>query len=156
GLAMNLLYEGGRLIRAATRGDGEVGEDVTANVITIQAIPRQLPAPAPDVVEVRGEIYMPIPAFEDLNRRQADAGARTFINPRNAAAGSLRQKDSSITATRELGFWAYQLGALEGGPDFTEHVQSLDWMRQAGFPVNPHVELVHGLDEVDQYCRKWL
>jgi DNA ligase (NAD+) len=156
GLAMNLLYEGGRLTRAATRGDGEVGEDVTSNVITIAAIPRELPGPAPDVVEVRGEIYMPIPAFEDLNRRQAEAGSRTFINPRNAAAGSLRQKDPSVTAGRELGFWAYQLGALEGGPDFTTHVQSLDWMRQAGFPVNPHIELVHGLKEVDEYCRRWL
>jgi DNA ligase (NAD+) len=156
GLAMNLLYEGGRLTRAATRGDGEVGEDVTANVITIQAIPRELPDPAPDIVEVRGEIYMPIPAFEELNRRQAETGARTFINPRNAAAGSLRQKDSSITASRDLGFWAYQLGALEGGPEFTKHAQSLDWMRQSGFPVNPHIELVHGLDEVDRYCRKWL
>jgi DNA ligase (NAD+) len=156
GLAMNLLYEGGRLTRAATRGDGEVGEDVTANVITIAAVPRQLPDPAPGVVEVRGEIYMPIPAFEDLNRRQAEAGGRTFINPRNAAAGSLRQKDPSITAGRELGFWAYQLGALEGGPEFTTHLQSLDWMRRAGFPVNPHIELVHGLEEVDEYCRRWL
>jgi DNA ligase (NAD+) len=156
GLAMNLIYEGGLLTRAATRGDGEVGEDVTANVVTIEAIPRRLRSPAPDVVEVRGEIYMPIPAFEDLNRRQAEAGSRTFINPRNAAAGSLRQKDPSITASRELGFWAYQLGATEGGPEFTEHVQSLEWMRESGFPVNPHIELVHGLEEVDQYCRKWL
>ena len=156
GLAMNLVYEGGVLTRAATRGDGEVGEDVTANVVTIEAIPRRLPPPVPDVVEVRGEIYMPIPAFEDLNRRQAEAGSRTFINPRNAAAGSLRQKDPSITASRELGFWAYQLGAIEGGPEFTEHVQTLEWMREAGFPVNPHVDLVHGLEEVDHYCRKWL
>ncbi len=156
GLAMSLLYEGGLLTRAATRGDGEVGEDVTANVRTIQAIPRQLPGRAPDVVEVRGEIYMPIPAFEELNRRQAEAGARTFINPRNAAAGSLRQKDAAVTASRELGFWAYQLGVLEGGPTFTEHTQSLDWMRRSGFPVNPNIELVHGLDEVDHYCRAWL
>ena len=92
GLAMSLLYEGGLLTRAATRGDGEVGEDVTANVLTIEAIPRQLPEPAPDVVEVRGEIYMPIPAFEELNRRQVEAEARTFINPRNAAAGVLASK----------------------------------------------------------------
>jgi DNA ligase (NAD+) len=156
GLAMSLLYEGGLLIRAATRGDGVVGEDVTANVITIDAIPRELPRPFPDVVEVRGEIYMPIPAFEELNRRQAEAGGRTFLNPRNAAAGSLRQKDASVTAGRELGFWAYQLGVMEGGPAFTEHVESLDWMRQCGFPINPNVELVHGLDEVDEYCRRWL
>jgi DNA ligase (NAD+) len=156
GLAMSLLYEGGLLTRAATRGDGEVGEDVTANVTTIDAIPRKLPGPVPDVVEVRGEIYMPIPAFEELNRRQAETGARTFLNPRNAAAGSLRQKDAAVTAGRELGFWAYQLGVLQGGPAFSEHTQSLDWMRHCGFPVNPNIELVHGLDEVDEYCRRWL
>ncbi len=156
GLAMSLLYERGRLVRAATRGDGEVGEDVTPNVVTIGSIPEALPSGGPDRVEVRGEIYMPIPAFDELNRKQAEQGARTFINPRNAAAGSLRQKDASITAGRELAFWAYQLGAVEGGPSFSHHTETLDWMRQAGFPVNPNIELVHGLDEVDAYCRKWL
>ncbi len=156
GLAMSLLYEGGRLTRAATRGDGEVGEDVTANVATIAAIPHTLPGPAPAVVEVRGEIYMPIPAFEELNKRQVEAGARIFINPRNAAAGSLRQKDPEVTAGRELGFWAYQLGTVEGGPEYIHHTETLDWMRSAGFPVNPHITLVHGLDEVDKYCRDWL
>ena len=156
GLAMSLLYEDGRLVRAATRGDGEVGEDVTPNVVTIGAIPGSIPDPAPRRVEVRGEIYMPIPAFEELNRKQAEAGARTFINPRNAAAGSLRQKDASITAGRELAFWAYQLGALQGGPAFSHHLQSLEWMRDCGFPVNPNIELVHGLEEVDDYCRRWL
>jgi DNA ligase (NAD+) len=156
GLAMSLLYEGGHLVRAATRGDGEVGEDVTPNVVTIGAIPQTLPGPAPDRVEVRGEIYMPIPAFEELNRKQAELEARTFINPRNAAAGSLRQKDPGVTAGRELAFWAYQLGAVEGGPRFGHHTETLEWMRRAGFPVNPHIELVHGLEEVDGYCRQWL
>jgi DNA ligase (NAD+) len=156
GLAMSLLYEDGRLVRAATRGDGEVGEDVTPNILTIGEIPQTIPSPAPRRVEVRGEIYMPIPAFEELNRKQAAAAARTFINPRNAAAGSLRQKDASITAERELAFWAYQLGTVEGGPAFTHHMQSLDWMRDSGFPVNPNIELVHGLEEVDGYCRRWL
>ena len=156
GLAMSLLYEDGRLVRAATRGDGEVGEDVTPNILTIAAIPQTIPAPAPRQVEVRGEIYMPIPAFEELNRKQAAAEARTFINPRNAAAGSLRQKDAAITADRELAFWAYQLGTIDGGPTFTHHMQSLDWMRDSGFPVNPNIELVHGLEEVDEYCRRWL
>jgi DNA ligase (NAD+) len=156
GLAMSLLYEDGRLVRAATRGDGEVGEDVTPNVSTIAAIPKALAGKAPSRVEVRGEIYMPIPAFEELNRKQADSEARTFINPRNAAAGSLRQKDPTITAGRELAFWAYQLGALDGGPSFGHHTETLDWMRAEGFPVNPNIELVHGLDEVDDYCRKWL
>jgi DNA ligase (NAD+) len=156
GLAMSLLYEGGKLVRAATRGDGEVGEDVTANVSTIAEIPHAITGDAPDVVEVRGEIYMPIPAFDELNGRQAAAGARTFLNPRNAAAGSLRQKSPHVTASRDLRFWAYQLGVLEGGPSFSEHVQTLGWMRDAGFPVNPHIELEHSLDGVDKYCRTWL
>lgn len=156
GLAMSLLYEGGSLVRAATRGDGEVGEDVTANVLTIAEIPHELPTGAPERVEVRGEIYMSIPAFEELNRRQAGSEARTFINPRNAAAGSLRQKDPSVTAGRDLSFWAYQLGAMDDSRGFTHHTETLGWMRANGFPVNPNIELVHGLDEVDAYCRRWL
>ncbi len=155
GLAMSLLYEGGRLTRAATRGDGVVGEDVTANVTTIGAIPHRLPSPHPDVVEVRGEIYMAEPAFDELNRRQGDAGARTFINPRNAAAGSLRQKDPAVTAHRDLGFWAYQLGAVDGGPSFARHSQTLEWMRDAGFPVNPNIRVVGSLGEVDGFCTQW-
>ncbi|HET6966049.1 MAG TPA: NAD-dependent DNA ligase LigA [Acidimicrobiales bacterium] len=156
GLAMSLLYEDGSLVRAATRGDGEVGEDVTPNVLTVSAIPHKLQGRAPRRVEVRGEIYMPIPAFEELNRRQAESEGRTFINPRNAAAGSLRQKDPAVTSGRELAFWAYQLGGVDGGPHFTHHTETLEWMRQAGFPVNPNIELVHGLEEVDGYCRRWL
>ncbi len=156
GLAMSLLYEGGRMTRAATRGDGVVGEDVTANVATIDIIPHRLAGAAPDVVEVRGEIYMAITAFEDLNKRQVETGGRAFINPRNAAAGSLRQKDPGVTAGRALGFWAYQLGDIVGGPAFTHHVESLDWMREVGLPINPNVSLVHSIDEVDAYCRGWL
>ena len=163
GLAMSLLYQQGKLVRAATRGDGVVGEDVTPNVRTIAAIPEQLvadgdaPVPSlPSVLEVRGEVYMPISAFEELNRRQMAAGARVFSNPRNSGAGSLRQKDPSITASRELSFWAYQLGALEGGPTFTEHSQTLAWLHAQGFPVNPNIATVHGLDQVADYCRPWL
>ena len=156
GLAMSLLYEDGSLVRAATRGDGEVGEDVTANVLTIGEIPHKLPGGAPSRVEVRGEIYMSIPAFEELNRRQAETESRTFINPRNAAAGSLRQKDPAVTAGRDLSFWAYQLGVMDDGRSFTHHTETLEWMRANGFPVNPNIELVHGLDEVDAYCRRWL
>lgn len=171
GLALSLLYEDGRLVRAATRGDGDTGEDVTANVATVSAIPpllfgdvaverhlgqASLRSDGPPVrVEVRGELYMPIAAFEELNRRQAQAGARQFINPRNAAAGSLRQKDPAVTATRDLAFWAYQLGGLDGGPSFERHSETLDWMRRAGLPVNPHIEVVEGLDRVDAYCRSW-
>ena len=171
GLALSLLYEDGRLVKAATRGDGETGEDVTANVATVSAIPAELysvaPPPAdtsqshrpgravPARVEVRGELYMPIAAFEELNRRQAEAGARQFINPRNAAAGSLRQKDPAVTAGRDLAFWAYQLGAVDGGPPFARHSDTLAWMRSVGLSVNPHIELVEGLDHVDAYCRSW-
>jgi DNA ligase (NAD+) len=155
GLAMSLLYEDGRLVRAATRGDGVVGEDVTANVATIGVIPHRLRGAAPEVVEIRGEIYMAVSAFDELNERQAEAGARTFINPRNAAAGSLRQKDPGVTASRQLGFWAYQLGELQGGPAFSHHSETLEWIAEAGFPVNPNITLVHSLDEVDAYCKRW-
>ncbi len=158
GLAMSLLYEGGRLTRAATRGDGTLGEDVTANVVTVAVIPHQLSSvgPVPAVVEVRGEIYMPLSAFEELNRRQAAESARTFVNPRNAAAGSLRQKDAAVTASRELAFWAYQLGDVEGGPAFVRHGETLGWMASMGFPVNPNIATVRGLEAVDEYCQHWL
>jgi DNA ligase (NAD+) len=156
GLAMSLLYEAGKLTRAATRGDGEVGEDVTANVATISAVPKSLGPGAPEVLEVRGEIYMTVQAFEGLNRRQADAGGRTFINPRNAAAGSLRQKDPEVTATRELSFSAYQLGEVTSGPVFRYHHETLDWLSQQGFPVSPHIETLRSLEDVDRYCKKWL
>ncbi len=155
GLAMSLLYEGGRLTRAATRGDGVVGEDVTANVATITAVPARLSGTPPEAVEIRGEIYMAISAFNALNERQAEAGARMFINPRNAAAGSLRQKDPAVTASRELSFWAYQIGDMVGGPPFQRHSQTLDWLRAAGMPVNPDIRLVDSLEEVDAYCKHW-
>ncbi len=155
GLATSLLYERGRLVRAATRGDGVVGEGVTANVATVGEIPERIPAPFPEVVEVRGEIYMAISAFEALNSRQAELGARRFINPRNAAAGSLRQKDPAVTATRELGFFAYQVGEMDGGPAFERHTETLEWLRHSGFPVNPHIRVVGTLEEVHQYCKRW-
>src|SRR2546423_1705560 len=117
GLAISLLYEDGRLVRGATRGDGETGEDVTANVATIASIPEKLRGKSvPTRLEVRGEVFMPFTSFEELNRRQGDAGDRLFANPRNAAAGSLRQKDPRITASRDLAFDAYQLGVKDGGP----------------------------------------
>jgi DNA ligase (NAD+) len=155
GLAMSLLYEDGKLTRAGTRGDGEVGEDVTANVATIAAVPKELVPGAPPVVEVRGEIYMTSGAFESLNRQQAETGGRAFINPRNAAAGSLRQKDPGVTASRELSFSAYQLGDLEGGPVFRYHHETLEWLRSAGFPVSAHIETVGSLADVDAYCKRW-
>jgi DNA ligase (NAD+) len=165
GLAMSLTYQDGRYVQAATRGDGLTGEDVTANVATIEAIPETLSAAVgtpPAVIEVRGEVYMPIPAFEELNRRQEAAGGKVFVNPRNSAAGSLRQKDAKITASRELSFWSYQVGALEAAPgealpaELTEGQSStLAWLDRAGFPVNPEVRVVHGLDEALERCRYW-
>jgi DNA ligase (NAD+) len=154
GLAMSLRYEAGRLVQAATRGDGRVGEDVTANVRTIGVVPKKLKGKAPDVLEVRGEVYMPLAAFEDLNRRQEGAGLRLFANPRNSAAGSLRQKDPSITASRELSMWCYQLGEVAGGPDFTSHHETLEFLDAAGFPVNPEIRQLEGLDAVHQYCEQ--
>ena len=113
GVALSLVYEQGRYVQAATRGDGAVGEDVTENVRTIEAVPERLGGGRPpDVLEVRGEVYMPIKAFEELNARQEEAGGRLFANPRNSAAGSLRQKDAKVTASRELSFWTYAVGTV--------------------------------------------
>jgi DNA ligase (NAD+) len=157
GVAMSLLYEGGELVRGATRGDGRVGEDVTANVRGIAAIPKRLKGrQVPEVVEVRGEVYMPTAAFEELNRRQEAEGGRLFANPRNAGAGSLRQKDASITASRNLAFWAYQLGALEGGPAFAKHSETLEAIRGWGFPINPNIRVLGSLDAVYDFCHHWL
>jgi len=155
GLAISLVYEGGRLRQAATRGDGLTGEEVTANVATIGGIPKRLPKGAPTLLEVRGEVYMSGSAFEALNRRQAEAGERLFINPRNSAAGSLRQKDPSVTAGRDLAMWCYQLGAVEGAPPFTTHRQTLDFLSDLGFPVNPEVRVVANVDAVHRFCLDW-
>ena len=155
GLAMSLRYEHGRFVQAATRGDGRVGEDVTANVATIAALPKRLPKGAPEVVEVRGEVYMPIASFEALNERAAAAGQPLFANPRNAGAGSLRQKDPRVTASRELAFWCYQLGEVIGGPEFTSHHQTLAFLGDLGFPVNPEVRLVDDLAGVYGFAAHW-
>lgn len=154
GLAVSLLYERGQLVRAATRGDGLVGEDITHNVVTIKSVPRVLSG-APAVLEVRGEVFMPVSAFKKLNEEQAAQGQRLFANPRNAAAGSIRQKDSSITATRDLAFFAYQLGHLEGGPGFTRHQETLDFLQGLGLPVNPENRVLPSLEAVHGYCQEW-
>ncbi|MGA1051267.1 MAG: NAD-dependent DNA ligase LigA [Ilumatobacteraceae bacterium] len=152
GLAMSLRYEDGRLVQAATRGDGRVGEDVTANVRTIADIPHSLPAGAPSVIEVRGEVYMSTAVFRDLNRAYEAAGERPLVNPRNAAAGSLRQKDPTMTASRRLSFWSYQLGEVIGGPDFATHSDGLAYLRSMGFPVNPEIRTLTTIDEVAAHC----
>ena len=109
--------------------------------------------PVPSVVEVRGEVYMPLRAFEELNRRQAEAGLKIFANPRNSAAGSLRQKDASITAKRDLSFWAYQLGGVEGSKAPLRHSEALDLLKACGLPVNPTTRVVKGADAASEACR---
>src|SRR3954470_394487 len=131
GLAISLVYRDGVLERGATRGDGEIGEDVTQNLRTIKAIPLRI-KDAPPLIEVRGEAYLPRSAFARLNEQRAAAGQPTFANPRNSAAGSIRQLDPSITASRPLSMWAYSVGALEG-VRFTTHKESLDWLGAHGF-----------------------
>ncbi|GKS84467.1 NAD-dependent DNA ligase LigA [Acidovorax sp. SUPP1855] len=156
GLAMSLRYENGRLVQAATRGDGEVGEDVTHNVRAIRQIPLTLPTGgkngAPAVLEVRGEVYMRRADFDQLNERQREAGGKTFVNPRNAAAGAVRQLDSGISAQRPLSFFAYGLGdvtpAGEGGPDFGTHYDMLQALKGWGFPVAAQVRVAHGAQEL--------
>jgi DNA ligase (NAD+) len=154
GLAVSLLYRHGKLERAATRGNGVVGEDITINVRTIGNVPHQLAA-APELLEVRGEIFMPVSSFESLNKAQAEAGDRLFANPRNAAAGSLRQKDPSVTARRNLAFTAYQLGKVEGGPSLKLHSDGIAYLKKLGLPVSEHSRVVENLDEVYDYCQKW-
>jgi DNA ligase (NAD+) len=154
GLAMSLRYEGGVLVQAATRGDGETGEEVTANIRTIGQIPLRLPADAPAVLEVRGEVYMRRDDFEALNERQRQRiaagtkGEKTFVNPRNAAAGAVRQLDSGIAAERPLSFFAYGLGditpAAEGGPVWVTHCDMLMQLKAWGFPVAEQTACVQG------------
>lgn len=155
GLAVSLRYEGGRLVQGATRGDGRTGEDVTANLRTIDVIPDRLGRGAPAVLEVRGEVYLPLAAFAAINAAQEAAGLPTYANPRNTAAGSLRQKDPSVTASRRLAFWSYQLGEIEGGPAFTRHTETLDFLAELGFPVNPERRRFGSLDDVYTYCLHW-
>lgn len=165
GVALSLRYEDGRLVQAATRGDGRVGEDVTANVRTIAAIPAELPVDAPPVLEVRGEVYMSQAAFErlqatqhDENRERLAAGRKPHpvaVNPRNAAAGSLRQKNAQVTASRELSLWCYGLGEVEGAPPFASHHATLQQLAAWGFPVNPEATVVASVAEAQAFCARW-
>lgn len=151
GLAMSLLYEKGKLVRGATRGDGNAGEDVTQNVRTITAIPHVLKG-APELIEVRGEVFMPIASFEALNERQRNAQGKVFANPRNAAAGSLRMKDSSVTASRDLSFVAYQIGQSVGLDGIDTHQQTLDFFRNVGLPVNDQIVAVDSVERAFGRC----
>ena len=153
GLAISLVYEDGVLVRGATRGNGEVGEDVTQNLRTIGAIPLRI-EDAPPLLEVRGEIYLPLAAFAALNEQRAAAGEPTYANPRNTAAGSIRQLDPQLTAARPLSMWCYSIGATDG-LEFDSHVESLAWLRDHGFRVNQDVEVLDTVDEVVAACKAW-
>jgi DNA ligase (NAD+) len=154
GLSMSLRYEGGELVTAATRGDGAVGEDVTANIRTLEDVPKKLKGRnVPDVCEVRGEVYMTKQAFLALNERQKAAGDTIFANPRNSAAGSLRQKDPAITASRPLGFFAYAWGEMSEMPADTQSGM-IKWFERCGFSTNPLTRLCHSVDELLAFHRE--
>ena len=156
GVAISLRYEEGALVTAATRGDGEVGDDVTANVRTIKAVPLTLLGrdTIPAVLEVRGEVYMPTSAFAELNKLRAEAGEPAFANPRNAAAGSLKLLDAKITAARNLSFFAYATGEISE-PLAENHYQTLQRFKKLGLPVNPNIQRARDIDEVIDICFSW-
>jgi DNA ligase (NAD+) len=154
GLSMSLRYEGGELVTAATRGDGAEGEDVTANIRTLEDVPKKLRGRnVPEICEVRGEVYMTKQAFLALNERQKAAGDTIFANPRNSAAGSLRQKDPSITASRPLGFFAYAWGQMSGMPEDTQSGM-IGWFERCGFKTNPLMKICHSVEHLIAFHRK--
>lgn len=159
GVAISVRFEGGRFARAATRGDGRVGEDVTENVRTVADIPEKLAVgtgeTVPDVLEVRGEVYLSIASFDEMNEQAERAATPRFVNPRNAAAGSLRQKDPRVTARRALSNWMYQIGELDGGPVLSRHSDSLHYLRRLGFKVNPNLATFDSVAAVGDHCAYW-
>jgi DNA ligase (NAD+) len=154
GLAVTLTYEDGVLVRGATRGDGRVGEDVTQNLRTIGSVPLKMKGKAPALVEVRGEAYLPIAAFKALNERRAEAGEPTFANPRNSAAGSIRQLDPKLAAERPLSTWFYGIGAVRG-LDLPTHMAEVEWLDEQGFKVNPDTDHHKGVEGVVKRCHWW-
>src|SRR3954449_12093510 len=153
GLAISLVYRDGVLVRGATRGDGEIGEDVTQNLKTIRAIPLRIEEPPP-LIEVRGEVYYPLSAFAKLNEARAEAGEPVFANPRNSAAGSIRQLDPRLAASRPLNMWCYGIGATEG-IEFDTHWEEMAWLREHGFKVSPDIELHEDTESMVRTCVGW-
>jgi DNA ligase (NAD+) len=153
GLAITLTYENGVLVRGATRGDGRVGEDVTQNLRTIGSVPLRI-REAPELIEVRGEAYLPIAAFKALNERRAAAEEPTFANPRNSAAGSIRQLDPALAAERPLSTWIYGIGAVRG-VDLATHMDEVEWLDERGFKVNPDTEHHRGVESAVERCHWW-
>lgn len=154
GLAISLTYRNGKLVQGATRGNGRVGEDVTANIETISTVPKVIEN-APELIEVRGEIYLPIPDFAALNQKRVDAGLPAFANPRNSAAGSIRQNDPRAAAERPLAVWSYGIGAVDG-ISFESHSGEMEWLRENGFQVNPDIAVHRTIGEVLERCHWWL
>jgi len=156
GLAISLLYRNGVLVRGATRGDGSIGEEVTQNLRTIGAIPLRVSGSGkgPPLLEVRGEVYLPLADFQALNERRAEAGEPAFANPRNAAAGSIRQLDPAVAAQRPLSIWCYGLGAVEG-LDLASHAEEVEWLAEHGFKVNPDTARHDEIEAVVERCRWW-
>ena len=150
GIAISLLYENGEFVRGATRGDGVIGEDVTPNLKTIKAVPHKIDD-APDLIEVRGEIYFPRSGFVELNEQRASEGLATFANPRNATAGTVRNLDVGVTASRPLSMWSYGIGGHRG-IEFASHSEELDWMRERGFRVNEDVSHHDDVDSIVERC----
>jgi DNA ligase (NAD+) len=153
GIAISLVYENGEFVRGATRGDGVIGEDVTPNLKTIKAIPHEI-EDAPELIEVRGEIYFPRSAFVELNEQRASEELSTFANPRNATAGTVRNLDVEVTASRPLSMWSYGIGGTRG-IEFESHSAELDWMRERGFRVNEDISHHDDVDSVVERCLWW-
>lgn len=155
GSAVSLTYERGVYVRGATRGDGEAGEDVTPNLKTLRSVPLRIRMPRPpEVLEVKGEVYLSADKFRELNREREERGLTLFANPRNAAAGSLRQLDPKVTAARALDMFAYAVGYVSGR-EFNAQYEALQFLKEAGFKVNPHIKLAKSEEEVFAYCREW-
>jgi DNA ligase (NAD+) len=156
GLAVNLTYENGVFVQGATRGNGTVGENVTQNLRTIKTIPLSLLDGAPERLEVRGEVYLPIPEFQRLNREREERGEALYANPRNTGAGSIRQLDPKITASRNMGIWVYSLGGAGITEPLEGHWEALEWLRGLGFRINPHNKICHTIDEVMAFHQHWI
>ena len=156
GLAVSLVYEDGVLVRGATRGNGSVGENVTDNLRTIRSIPLTLQGQPPPYLEVRGEVYMPVEEFRRLNREQEERGEQPYANPRNTGAGTIRQLDPKVTASRNMQIWVYSLNDAGDSPYPAGHWETLGWLESLGFRVNPENRLCHTLEEVEDYYREWV